>query len=142
MGFDALMLGPSQYHVPKVVRLRIKDKKVVQGCDVYVGRAQRQGGWNLEASLWANKKLQSDSDEERANSINNYRQEIMLKITSNPTLWIPMLKNMVSQGRPLLLGCWCKSDAKGNWKDIPCHGDVIVELCRETIKCLMAQNGR
>lgn len=40
---------------PKVVRLRRKGGDIVQDCDVYIGRRQTQGGWNLSESEWANK---------------------------------------------------------------------------------------
>lgn len=46
---------------------------------------------------------------------------------------------MVSQGRPLVLGCWCKADKKGNYQaNILCHGDVIVQLCVEVIALIEA----
>lgn len=37
-----------------VVRVRRKGEKVVQGCDVYIGRKMTMGGWDLPQSDWAN----------------------------------------------------------------------------------------
>ena len=118
-----------QYYVPTVVRLRIKGGIVVQGCDVYVSRPQYQGGWKLEGSIWAN-PYKCKTEEERVIAVNSYRVYILGEITKNPNLWIPILKNIVSQNRSLTLGCWCKADSKGNYKDVLCHADVIVELCK------------
>lgn len=54
------MLNPTpKYHLPTVVKLRIKGGVVVQGCDVYISRGnQNQGGWDKyihTASEWANR---------------------------------------------------------------------------------------
>ena len=40
--------------LPRVVRLCRRGGKVVQHCDCYIGRAVKRGGWNLDASMWAN----------------------------------------------------------------------------------------
>lgn len=37
-----------------VVRIRMERGKVVQDCDVYIGRACNMGGWRLRQSKWAN----------------------------------------------------------------------------------------
>ena len=39
--------------VPTVVRIRRKGDRVVQDCDIYIGRAWTMGGWNLSRSKWA-----------------------------------------------------------------------------------------
>ncbi|SPN79487.1 Hypothetical protein BRZCDTV_373 [Brazilian cedratvirus IHUMI] len=38
----------------KVVKIARKNGQVVQGCDVYIGRACYMGGWQLAKSKWAN----------------------------------------------------------------------------------------
>jgi hypothetical protein len=38
----------------EVVKLRRSGGQLVQGCDVYIGRAINQGGWNLPCSKWHN----------------------------------------------------------------------------------------
>ena len=132
----------AKYHLPTVVKLRIKGGVVVQGCDVYAGRAGGlQGGWNdyiHTASEWAN-RFKPARDGTLEECIAKYNVEIREKIRQNPQKWLTYLKNMVSQGRPLVLGCWCKADKKGNYQaNIPCHGDVIVQLCAETITLIDA----
>lgn len=131
-----------KYHLPTVVKLRIKGGVVVQGCDAYLGRAGGlQGGWCdyiHTASEWANpfKKGKDGTLEEVIAKYNAYIRE---KIRQDPQKWLMYLKNMVSQGRPLVLGCWCKADKKGNYQaNIPCHGDVIVKLCSEAITLIQA----
>src|SRR6185437_9159550 len=37
-----------------VVRLKRRRGVVIQGCDVYIGRACSRGGWNLPQSKWHN----------------------------------------------------------------------------------------
>ncbi len=63
-----------------VVRLRCDRDQIHQGCDVYIGRQVKHGGWDLEASKWANPfKLttrNSDGSEEtnmtRSESLKRY----------------------------------------------------------------------
>lgn len=38
----------------RVVRLKRSKGKIIQDCDVYIGRACNRGGWNLPTSKWAN----------------------------------------------------------------------------------------
>ena len=40
--------------LPRVVRIHRKGRKILQSCDVYIGRAVKKGGWKLDASIWAN----------------------------------------------------------------------------------------
>ena len=37
-----------------VVRIKRSKGEIVQDCDVYIGRACNQGGWNLPESRWKN----------------------------------------------------------------------------------------
>ena len=39
---------------PHVVHLKRKNGKVIQNCDIYIGRQCNMGGWNLNSSKWAN----------------------------------------------------------------------------------------
>ena len=48
-----------------VVKLSRVNGKVIQDCDVYIGRACFRGGWNLPASKWANPYALSDYDNDR-----------------------------------------------------------------------------
>lgn len=129
-----------KYHLPVVVKLRISKGQIVQGCDVYISRGnQNQGGWseyNLMASEWAN-PFKVGKDGTLPEVIAKYNIHIREKIKQEPQRWLNYLKNIVSQGRPLVLGCWCKANKRGEYQaHIPCHGDVIVQLCQEVITLL------
>lgn len=88
---------------------------VGDGYDVYIARKCKRGGWNLEASKWAN-PFKAPRDGSRHEIIEKYRR------------WITR-----GGGRHLLadlhelegkrLGCWCAPK--------PCHGDVLLELLAE-----------
>lgn len=99
-----------------VVRIRRKNNQVVQWCDVYIGRAQNQGGWNLPQSKWHNPFYLNDNG-----SVASTLQKYERHIRSNPDLMraIPELQGKV-------LGCWCKDKPTD-----PCHGDVLVKLVHE-----------
>ena len=89
---------------------------IVQNCDVYIGRANFMGGWQLDHSFWANpfKVKEHKSVEEVVEKYEEY-------IRGKPDMLarIPELKGKV-------LGCWCKPG--------PCHGDVLVTLLGEMIR--------
>lgn len=95
-----------------VVRIRRKNGTIIQDCDVYIGRACYQGGWNLPSSPFANPF--STSKYGRDEAIKMYEKYIR----NNPNLLkqLHTLKNKT-------LGCWCKPE--------PCHGDVLVKLINE-----------
>lgn len=122
------MLGPvatPAYHIPTVVRIRKKiTGEIVQACDIYIGRRFTMAGWDLQESLWMN-PFKCKTDQERANSLIQYEQYIRGKIAADPYRFLPILRNIVSQGRPLTLGCWCAPKA--------CHGDVIIKLLEEFV---------
>lgn len=117
------------YYAPKVVRIRRKGGVVVQGCDVYIGRAQTQGGWKLVDSIWHNPFTVKEYGLDK--SLILYRAHILDLISSDRETWENYIRWLVSQGRVLTLGCWCK--VKGAE---PCHGDVIVSLCEDFIRSL------
>ena len=84
---------------------------VVQGCDIYIGRACTLGGWNLEQSIWHNPYTVKEygSAEEAVRRFEEY------------LLRSPQLMIRLPELRGKVLGCWCKK--KGNE---PCHGDVLI----------------
>ena len=93
-----------------VVRIKRKNKEIVQDCDVYIGRSCFMGGWNLNPSKWANPyTIQDCGTAEKA--IEKYRKYIMTK---------PELLASLHELKGKRLGCWCAPN--------PCHGDVLVEL--------------
>lgn len=95
----------------EVVRLRRRNGQIVQGCDIYIGRALYQGGWALTGSKWQNPFKVGDN---RAGAIEQYEAYVR----SRPDLMaaLPELKGKK-------LGCWCKP--------LPCHGDVLLKLVSE-----------
>lgn len=97
----------------RVVCLRRRQGRVVQGCDVYIGRACSRGGWTLPCSVWHNPFTVGlcGSAEEAVRQYEAYilqRTELLLRL--------PELRGKV-------LGCWCKKTGRE-----PCHGDVLVRL--------------
>lgn len=109
----------------QVVRLKRSKGEVVQGCDVYVGRRQTQGGWNLQDSIYKNPypvKVHGIDE-----SMRLYKLHLNALIRQNPNEWIPNLVNLHGK----ILGCWCKPG--------PCHGDVLKEYS-DQIKVLVDQD--
>lgn len=97
-----------------VVRICRKNGKVVQGCDVYIGRACKMGGWDLPRSIWANPFSVKD-----CGSAKEAVRRFEMYIRSQPRLLA-----QVGQLKGLVLGCWCKPG--------PCHGDVLSRLANTT----------
>ena len=99
----------------RVVRLKRTKGKIVQDCDVYIGRRLCMGGWKLKKSKWHNPFTVKDSGSaERA--VELYREYVK----SNKELMADIHE---LQGKTL--GCWCKPGI--------CHGDVLAELADEEI---------
>lgn len=99
----------------RVVKLRRQGGKVVQGCDVYIGRRVRMGGWDLPQSKWANPFTvkNSGSSQEAARRYREY-------ITQQPDIMASLHE---LDGK--VLGCWCKEKPSDS-----CHGDILVDLLR------------
>lgn len=96
----------------KVVRIRRSNGKIVQDCDIYIGRACSMGNWNLKASKWGNPfKLSEYSLDEALKKYEEYVRNNKELIASLPEL----------AGK--LIGCWCYPK--------PCHGDILIKLLKE-----------
>jgi hypothetical protein len=117
------------YFAPEVVHIQRKDGKVHIGCDVYIGRRQYQGGWNLPDSEWRNPYPPKEYGMDE--SLRLYRIHLTKEITNNPVKWFVYMINIVNKGRPLTIGCWCKRKGDGR-----CHGDVVREFCIKMITYL------
>ena len=102
--------------LPRVVRIRRRGGRILQGCDCYIGRAVKKGGWNLDASIWAN-PFQRKPCLPAGSTLLAYERYVR----ANPILMheIPLLAGK-------MLGCWCKPN--------PCHGDVLVKLVQEHLE--------
>lgn len=115
-----------------VVRIRRKDGKVVQWCDVYIGRVQTQGGWNLAASVWANPYHVKEC-KTVAEACALYEKYIRGK---------PDLMRKLPELDGKSLGCWCErkkhcstcGKACATCGHPQCHGDILVKLIAETKK--------
>ena len=93
-----------------VVRLKRKGGVVVQGCDVYIGRACFYGGWNLNQSCWANPFTVKQYGDKAIEMYEDY-------IRKSPLI------NDVFELQNKVLGCWCHPN--------PCHGDVLIKILNE-----------
>ena len=111
-----IRLSTMAYALPRVVRLRRRGGKIVQSCNCYIGRAVKKGGWNLNASMWAN-PMKRRKGMPLGSTLKDYEQYVR----RNPMLMheIPLLAGKT-------LGCWCKPN--------PCHGDVLVKLFQEYLE--------
>lgn len=103
----------------RVVRLKRSNGKVVQGCDVYIGRRMTMGGWNLPESKWANPFTIKQAGSAEV-AVKKYKE--WFKTQPDLLLSIGELKGKV-------LGCWCK--VKGTEA---CHGDYLAELANNEKK--------
>lgn len=87
--------------LPRVVKLRRHNNKIVQGCDIYIGRECKRGGWDLPSSKWANPftlaSVKDGAANKRHTVIDLYRQ----RIVSRPDLLLALPE---LEGKTL--GCW------------------------------------
>lgn len=98
----------------RVVKLRRSGGRIVQDCDVYIGRRWTVGGWDLPQSEWAN-PYSVRSVGSAAEAVRLYEHEHLPRH--------PELLAKVGSLRGLVLGCWCKKRDSD-----PCHGDVLARL--------------
>src|SRR5579883_346786 len=105
----------------EVVRIRRSGGKVVQWCDVYIGRRQYQGGWQLLDSPFANPFTVKEYGLEEA------CRKYYAYVKSNPSLY-----QQVESLRGKVLGCWCDIDPNRDINDRlnnpRCHGEVLMRL--------------
>lgn len=91
---ESAAAGDAKTHV---VRLRRAGGVVVQGCDVYIGRAWNAGGWALPQSVWANPFTVRNSGSAAA-AVARYREYVLGR---------PDLLARLGELRGRTLGCWC-----------------------------------
>jgi hypothetical protein len=99
--------------------MKRKGGVVVQGCDVYIGREVKYGGWNLPKSKWHNpfRAVKPATFEEKMIAINKFENHLRAS---------PVLMSSLHELDGKVLGCWCKVDPT-----TPCHGDVLVKMVAE-----------
>lgn len=95
------------------VRIRRKGDKIVQDCDIYIGRRWNMGGWNLEPSPFANPYRVKDYPNQDVVAL--YREYLLNK---------PKLLKLLPSLRGKRLGCFCELTE-------PCHGNVLIELLEQ-----------
>lgn len=110
--------------LPIPVRLRRKGGVVVQDCDIYVGRAQHQGGWHLDSSIWANPyKVNRDG------TLGEVCTKYYWYIKSRPDL-LAKLPELCGKR----LGCWCDIVERNDRSLLDrmnrpqCHAEVLMRL--------------
>lgn len=96
-----------------VVRIKRAGGKIIQDCDIYIGRRCTLGGWDLPESKWANPFTikECGSAEEACRRYEDYLRH-------------SDLIGEIEELRGKVLGCWCKG------RNV-CHGDVLVKLLEE-----------
>lgn len=110
----------------RVVKLKRVKNKIVQDCDVYIGRACYMGGWSLPASKWQNPFKLTDFNNDR---------NLVLKMYRSYVLESPTLMKDLHELRGKTLGCWCHDKVYDHRdKSYFCHGDVLMELCEKFIE--------
>lgn len=107
-----------------IVHLKRQGGKIVQDCDVYIGRACHMGGWNLPESIWFNPYTIK-----KHGSTENVLKLYEAYIRNQPDL-LSKLPDLVGKR----LGCWCKP------KD--CHGDILLKLINERLGVDVSRRGR
>ena len=70
---------PSNDGVTRVVRMKMYQGEVIQDCDVYIGRRNCMGGWDLPQSKWANPFKMRDHKNDRGLVVDEYRKYILSK---------------------------------------------------------------
>ena len=68
---------PSDDGVTRVVHMKLYKGDVKQDCDVYIGRRNCKGGWNLPQSKWANSFKMRDYKNDRKVVVHEYRKYIL-----------------------------------------------------------------
>ena len=102
--------------LPTVVHLRRSKGKIVQDCDIYIGRACNMGGWRLNQSKWHNPY--SVKQYGRDGALDRYKTYI----ESNENNLLNDLHELAGKK----LGCWCKPSR--------CHGDILRELFKREVQ--------
>jgi len=113
---SALVVATVPEKRTRVVAMRRIAGRVVQDCDVYIGRECNMGGWKLAESPWHNPyKVGQRGINCASDAVAAYER------------YLSRRPDLIARIRPELrgkvLGCWCKKKGKAN---APCHGDVLV----------------
>lgn len=102
-----------------VVRIKKKNGVELQGCDEYIGRECKMGGWNLPQSKYANPFTVKKYGSARV-AVEKYKEHLEKMIQRDPELRDQIKRDLGGK----ILGCWCKPG--------PCHGDVLADICNRS----------
>lgn len=102
--------------LPCVVHLHRVDKKLYQGCDIYIGRKWERNGWKLERSKWYDESIEGSA---------------LLEAYEKHVRNSPELMNGLDELSGKLLGCWCHASVTGEKSTKLCHGEVLIRLWKE-----------
>ena len=69
-------IAPGDDDITRVVHTKRYRGDVIQDCDVYIGRENRLGGWNLPQSKWAN-PFTNKEYKDKEHRLQLYRQHIL-----------------------------------------------------------------
>lgn len=119
-------INNSQIPLCQINRIRRKNGQIVQGCDIYIGRRQTQGGWNLEGSKWQN-PFKIGKDQTATDVCSKYYDYVK----NGP------LMAELEELRGKVLGCWCDivespgRTLEQRLNNPQCHGEVLLKLLAE-----------
>jgi|SRR5579885_924871 len=126
-----------QYFLPKIVCLKAnRYGEIIQGADIFISQAMDKGVWAKyikQDSPWAN-PFPCFTQKQKEACLVQYEQYIRNEIRNNPGIWFPRMYEIISQGRPLLLGRFCGKEDN----PLPNHGDIIIKILSEFIQMLEA----
>lgn len=118
-----------------IVCMKREKGKLIQDCEVYIGRQVSKGGWRLTKSIFSNpyiigKKMNAKHSGEiiyvvdKQDSIIRYWNMIVAgKVDLRSYEEISMMRKALPALKGKVLGCWCKK----NGNEL-CHGDVLAYL--------------
>jgi Domain of unknown function (DUF4326) len=85
---------------------------------VYIGRAFKKNGYNLEASKWGNPfVVGKDGLHSLQDVLARYERHVLRN---------PLLMDSLSELKGMTLVCWCHPK--------PCHGQVLINLFKKHVK--------
>jgi hypothetical protein len=94
------------------VNLKGRKPQALLPGEIYIGRVQKQGGWDLTESIWHNPY-----------SVKTYGRDECLELYRNMLTHNPELMAKISELKGKVLACWCSPE--------PCHGDILAELANK-----------
>lgn len=94
-----------------IVHLKIYKGKVIQDCDVYIGKKMMRSGWNLQKSIWFN----PFSERDFKNNLSLYQNYLEYRLYHEPE-FMDQLLNLDGK----ILGCFCKGES--------CHAKILIML--------------